>query len=180
MMRLSIVIVGILATVMAITVNSIYGLWYLCSDLVYVILFPQLLMVIHADFSNTYGSAAGFIIGWVFRLTGGEPLLKLPPAIKYPNWYIDPNDGLIYQQFPFKTMCMLISLITIITVSLLTRWLFRSGILSENADIFRAFVFKSEGGKNQMVATGVDNPTYESDEKHTSFEANEKQQQTYM
>jgi hypothetical protein len=30
----SIVAVGILATVMALTINSIYGLWYLCADLV--------------------------------------------------------------------------------------------------------------------------------------------------
>ncbi len=144
---------------MAITVNSIYGLWYLCSDLVYVILFPQLLCVIHVDFTNTYGSDACYILGWVFRLTGGEPLLSLPAAIKYPNWYVD--DGQTYQLFPFKTMSMLISLLTIIIVSLLTKYLFESGTLSKHADIFKV----NEDGENDVVAQPMDNPMFECDGK---------------
>lgn len=40
-MRVAIIVVGILATVMALTIPSIYGLWSMCSDLVYCILFPQ-------------------------------------------------------------------------------------------------------------------------------------------
>ncbi|VDK59576.1 unnamed protein product [Cylicostephanus goldi] len=59
-MRFSIVAVGAMATVMALTIQSIYGLWYLCADLVYVILFPQLLCVVYRKESNTYGSLAGY------------------------------------------------------------------------------------------------------------------------
>ncbi len=163
MMRFAILIVSILATVIAINVNSIYVLFYLCSDLVYVILFPQLLCVIHVDFTNTYGSAAGYILGWVFRLTGGEPLLGLPTAIKYPNWYV--GDGQTYQLFPFKTMSMLISLLTIIIVSLLIKCLFESETLSKHADIFKAFEFNNEDGENHVVAKGIENPMFESVEK---------------
>lgn len=38
---------GALATVMGILIESIYGLWALCSDLVYVVLFPQLICVVY-------------------------------------------------------------------------------------------------------------------------------------
>lgn len=41
---------GALATVMGILIKSIYGLWSLCSDLVYVILFPQLVCVVYVPF----------------------------------------------------------------------------------------------------------------------------------
>lgn len=46
-MRAAIFIVGAMATAMALTIPTIYGLWAMCSDLVYVILFPQLLIVVH-------------------------------------------------------------------------------------------------------------------------------------
>ena len=42
-MRIAIFAVGGMATFMALTIPTIYGLWALCSDLVYVILFPQVL-----------------------------------------------------------------------------------------------------------------------------------------
>ena len=58
-MRVSIVFVGLLATLMALTIHSIYGLWYLCADLVYVILFPQLLCVVYMEKANTYGCLSG-------------------------------------------------------------------------------------------------------------------------
>jgi high affinity choline transporter 7 len=133
----AIVCVGAAATALAITVDSIYGLWYLCSDLVYVILFPQLLCCVHIPFTNTYGSILGFILGLVFRFTGGEPLLSLPPAIEYP-WY-DAASG--YQCFPFKTMSMLICLVSIIAGSYIARALFRKGILPPSLDIAGALPY---------------------------------------
>lgn len=41
MMRGSILVIAALATVLALTIESVYALWFLCSDFVYVILFPQ-------------------------------------------------------------------------------------------------------------------------------------------
>lgn len=138
MMRVGIVLVGILATVIAITVNSVYGLWYLCGDLVYVMLFPQLLCVIYFPWANTYGSAVGFVLGLLFRLLGGEPLLSLPAALKYPYYYCD-EAGTCSQCFPFKTLAMLITLVCILTVSSLTHWLFTKNIISSTFDIFKVF-----------------------------------------
>lgn len=49
----------------------------MCSDLVYVVLFPQLLIVVHfKDWCNTYGSLFAYIVGMFVRLAGGEQVLK--------------------------------------------------------------------------------------------------------
>lgn len=136
-MRLGIGVVGILSTIMALTIPSIYGLWSMCSDLVYVILFPQLLMVVHfKDYCNTYGSLAAYIIAFVVRVSGGEPVMGLPALIHYPG-YVE-ETGI--QMFPFRTMAMLISLITLIGVSYGTQVAFLTGKLAPSYDIFRCVV----------------------------------------
>jgi len=97
-MRFGIFGVGVLAMVMGIMIDSIYELWYLCGDLVYVILFPQLVSVIYLSWTNTYGSLAGYIIGLLFRLLGGENAVRLSATIHYPGYvppqnYTDPDTG---------------------------------------------------------------------------------------
>lgn len=118
-MRISIIVVGILATLMAISVSSVYALWAICSDLVYVILFPQLLMVVHfKDKCNTYGALMGYIVAVILRVTGGESTLNIPPLVLYPGY--DEITGI--QGFPFRTLAMMSSLITLVTVSWLARY----------------------------------------------------------
>ncbi len=136
MMRLAIFGVGILATVMGITITTIYGLWYLCADLVYVILFPQLVSVVYIPATNTYGSLGGYTIGLLFRLLGGEPLIHLPPIIKYPGFDYENN----VQLFPFKTLCMFISFGTILGISLPMQWMFESGRWPKHWDVFQCVV----------------------------------------
>uniref|UniRef100_A0A1A9ZGD7 High-affinity choline transporter 1 n=1 Tax=Glossina pallidipes TaxID=7398 RepID=A0A1A9ZGD7_GLOPL len=136
-MRVSIIIVGILATIMALTIPSIYGLWSMCSDLVYVILFPQLLMVVHFKaHCNTYGSLAAYIIALFVRLSGGEALLGLPALIHFPGY----DEVEKRQLFPFRTMAMIMSLVTLIVVSWWTKTMFESGKLPPSYDIFRCVV----------------------------------------
>ncbi|KAL5235312.1 hypothetical protein ACI65C_002722 [Semiaphis heraclei] len=134
-MRLSIVVVAFSATTMAITIPSIYGLWSMCSDLVYVILFPQLTMVVHfKHYCNTYGSLAAYIVAFYIRMAGGEPLLGLRPMIHFPGW-----DG-EKQLFPFRTTAMLCSLFTLVFVSWFTKWLFINGKLAPHYDWFHCVV----------------------------------------
>ncbi|XP_075162329.1 choline transporter [Haematobia irritans] len=136
-MRGGIIVVGIMATIMALTIPSIYGLWSMCSDLVYVILFPQLLMVVHfKKHCNTYGSLAAYIIALFIRLSGGEALLGLPALIHYPGYDAENQT----QLFPFRTMAMLISLVTLIVVSWWTKMMFESGKLPPSYDVFRCVV----------------------------------------
>ena len=135
---MAILFVAAAATVMAIVVDSIYGLWFLCADLVYVILFPQLVLVLYMKDANSYGAFVGFIVGVFFRLISGEPLISLPPLIEYP-WYLPSEDGVGTQYFPFKTLCMLISLVTIIIVSYIAKFMFEVCKLPPSIDVFNSF-----------------------------------------
>ena len=135
-MRVAIIGVGILATVMGITITSIYGLWFLCADLVYVILFPQLVCVVYLKGTNTYGSLAGYLIGLLFRLLGGEPLVGLPAAIAYPGYIADGNE----QRFPFRTLAMVLSFTTILVVSYPVRLVFERHLLPKHWDVFQCIV----------------------------------------
>lgn len=134
-MRITIFAVGAAATAMALLVDSIYSLWAMSADFVYVILFPQLCCVIYLQGTNTYGSSIGYIAGLVLRLGGGEPTLSLPPFIKYP--YFD--DETETQLFPFKTLSMLVSFVTIVIVSYSLRFLFKRKILSSKLDFLYCF-----------------------------------------
>lgn len=108
-------IVGIAATLIALQVKSVYELWFLCSDFVYCILFPQLILALFDRKTNTIGSLAGFLVALVLRLGGGEPVLGLPTFLPYP---MVGEDGTVY--FPFRTTAMISSLLTIMIVSRLT------------------------------------------------------------
>lgn len=121
---------------MGITITTIYGLWYLCADLVYVILFPQLVSVVYIKDSNTYGSLAGYIVGLFFRIGGGEPLIYLKPFIHYP--FYDSETG--EQLFPFRTLAMFVTLGTIVAVSFPLKHLFEEGKLPKHYDIFQCIV----------------------------------------
>ncbi|XP_018652611.1 putative high-affinity choline transporter [Schistosoma mansoni] len=136
-MRASIFVIGAFACWLGISIQSIYGLWYLCSDLVYVILFPQLICVLYVRFSNTYGSLCSYLIGLFVRLTSGESVLKLRPLIVYPYFVDDPND--FYQRFPCKTFAMLISFIVSVCISYITDIYFRADSKRLKYDIFRCY-----------------------------------------
>ncbi|XP_019644004.1 PREDICTED: high-affinity choline transporter 1-like isoform X1 [Branchiostoma belcheri] len=147
-MRASIFVMGALATVLALTIKTIYGLWFLCSDLVFVILFPQLISVVYLQFTNTYGSLCGYIVGMVLRLCGGETIIGLPPAIKFP-YFVEPET----QLFPFRTLAMLCSFVTILLVSLLTQRLFKGGVIPLKYDI--AGCYSPERERNGPKTTEV-------------------------
>ncbi|KAI3381397.1 hypothetical protein SNEBB_005192 [Seison nebaliae] len=135
-MRIGIFIVGIAATIMAVMVESIYSLWTLCADLVYVILFPQLLLVVHWQKANTYGSLASYVLGLTFRLLVGEPVVRLPASIRFPGYDVLK----MTQAWPYKSMSMIFSLSILISVSLLTDYLFINRKINSKYDIFHCLV----------------------------------------
>ncbi|KAM9032322.1 LOW QUALITY PROTEIN: high affinity choline transporter 1-like [Sarcophilus harrisii] len=137
--RITVFLFGAAATAMALLTKSVYGLWYLSSDLVYIIIFPHLLCVLFIKGTNTYGALIGYVLGLIFRITGGEPYLYLQPLILYPGYYRD-EDGIYRQRFPFKTFAMSISFLTNIFVSYLAKYLFKSGILPSRLDFLDAGV----------------------------------------
>ena len=117
-MRVMIVLVGAAGAALAIQVQSVYSLWMLSADLVFVILFPQLVLGLFDRRTNSIGSLAGLTVGLVLRLGGGEPTFNLPAFLPYPMQ--DPELGIL---FPFRVFAMVSSLLTIWIVSRLTvRW----------------------------------------------------------
>ncbi|CAG5122371.1 unnamed protein product [Candidula unifasciata] len=119
-MRVAQIAVAAMACAMALTVNSIYYLFLLCSDFIYVILFPQLVCVLYIKKSNSYGSLMSFIVG---------PFLPANGRRK----------GTDTQLFPFRTLAMIIALFTLIAVSYFTDFLFTRQIVHRKWDLYGCF-----------------------------------------
>jgi high affinity choline transporter 7 len=131
-LRGSIAILGGAAVVLALKVESVQALWFFTSDLVFVLLFPQLVYALFDRKANLAGSCTAFAVSLVLRLGGGEPLFGIPPIIPYPQiasavipldvarWY-EPQTGALL--FPFKTIAAATGVVLIPLVSRLTaRW----------------------------------------------------------
>ena len=85
-MRIAIALLGVGAVWMALKVQSVQALWFFTSDLVFVLLFPQLVAALFDSKANLIGSIAAFAVSLVLRLGGGEPLFGMPALIAYPAW----------------------------------------------------------------------------------------------
>jgi high affinity choline transporter 7 len=102
-------IVGVAATLIAFQVQSVYALWFLCSDFVYCLLFPALVCALFDPKANGYGALAGFLLAAFLRFGGGDETLGIPAYLPYPA------------DFPFRTVAMLCGLVTIMMVSRVTK-----------------------------------------------------------
>jgi solute carrier family 5 (high affinity choline transporter), member 7 len=132
LIRVAVIVLGAAATVMALEVQSVQALWFFTSDLVFVLLVPQLVAALFDRRANRAGSIAAFSISLVLRLGGGEPLFGLRPWLPYTDWFsavlpgpaaawYDPASGALL--FPYKTLAAVVGLIVLPVVSRLTaRW----------------------------------------------------------
>lgn len=109
--RCAVLVAGVSATLIALQVKSIYTLWVLCSDLVYCILFPQLVLALWDPKANRWGSYAGMGVAFAIRVAAGEPLLGLPRTLPLPV------DGSGLDLMPIKTIAMLAGLATMFLAS---------------------------------------------------------------
>jgi len=137
------------ATALAIHYKSIYSLFVLCGDFVFVIVFPQLLLVLYYDKSNTYGSVCSFFIGLVLRLMCGEKAFNLDAVISFGYLYgeADAVTGKIPEgPLPYRTFVMLISLACHVAISTLTDYLFTEEKLNLKYDFFSCFRVSSTTG----------------------------------
>jgi high affinity choline transporter 7 len=108
-LRASVAVLGGGALLMALKVQSVQALWFFTSDLVYVLLFPQLVGALFDPRANRIGSMAAFFVSLVLRLGGGEPLFHFAPLLPYPA------------DFPFKTFAAAVGMLLLPVVSRLTR-----------------------------------------------------------
>jgi high affinity choline transporter 7 len=119
MVRLAILVAGGAAASLALATTSIYSLWVLCSDLIYVILFPQLVCALFVRWTNAAGAMAGACTGLALRVAAGEPTLGIPALLPLP---IDSQHG--FYVFPYRTAAMLAGWLVLLVVSRLTQTAF--------------------------------------------------------
>jgi high affinity choline transporter 7 len=86
-MRVTIAALGAGAVWMALEVQSVRALWFFTSDLVFVLLFPQLVCALFDPKTNLPGSMAAFAVSLILRVAGGEPLFGIPALAVYPDWW---------------------------------------------------------------------------------------------
>jgi high affinity choline transporter 7 len=129
MIRVSILVLGAVAAMLALRVQSVQRLWFLTSDLVFVLLFPQLLFALFDRRANRTGSMVAFFASLILRLGGGEPVFGLPATIPYAEvfaavlpgeselWFDAAEHGTL---FPVRTLAALAGLVLLPVVSRLT------------------------------------------------------------
>lgn len=145
-MRMCVILVGALAALIALSIKSVYYLWYLSSDFVYVILFPQLVSVVYLkEHCNAYGAVAAYLVGITFRTAGGEPRLGIPTVMRFP--FYSPTHG---QLFPFRTFSMIASFTILISMSMVFKAMFDK--LPPKYDILNCFVEEREAEASKCRA----------------------------
>uniref|UniRef100_A0A3B5A6L7 High affinity choline transporter 1-like n=1 Tax=Stegastes partitus TaxID=144197 RepID=A0A3B5A6L7_9TELE len=140
--RLSVLLVGLAGTGLAFGDDSVFALWILSGDLVYCLIFPQLVCVLHCRCANTYGAISGYVVGLLLRLMSGEPVLGIPPLLLYPGWREE--NGVVTQHFPYRTLAMLSSVLSVAAVSWLMELVFSKQLIPQSWDILRVFEEKIE------------------------------------
>ncbi|XP_029290473.1 high affinity choline transporter 1-like [Cottoperca gobio] len=140
--RVSVLLVGLAGTGLAFGDDSVFSLWLVSGDLIYCVIFPQLVCVLHLRSANSYGAITGFVVGLLMRILSGEALLGISPLILFPGWR--EVDGVITQYFPFRTLAMLASLICVISVSWLVELGFSHKLIPHSWDLLGVFEEKKE------------------------------------
>lgn len=135
-------LVGLAGTGLAFGGDSVLAFWILSGDLTYVVIFPQLVCVLHFQHVNCYGAISGFVTGLLLRGLSGEPVLGIPAVLRYPGWREE--NGVIVQYFPYRTIAMFTSLLSIIIVSCLVDQMFHHQLIPQSWDFLKVFKRKNE------------------------------------
>ncbi len=129
-MRVSVVVTGIMAAVLAIAANQVIGLAQLTFQFAFIVLFPALICALFVPFTNAWGCLIGVVAGIFLGISAGEPLLGIPALFRYPLYYEDWQ----VQGFPFRVVGSLCVTLCIIAMSWMTgKWCRRSINQSDTA-----------------------------------------------
>ena len=73
--------------VLALKVQSVQALWFFTSDLVFVLLFPQLVFALFDPPANAVGSGRASRCRWRCAWAAASRSSGLPPLIPYPELF---------------------------------------------------------------------------------------------
>lgn len=133
--RVTVVVVGLVGTVITFYTNSTLILWLLGADVSYSLIFPHLVAVLFFKAVNGYGATVGYLFGVTFRLLLGESMIGLSATLLLPGYTLE-ND-IYVQSAPVRTVTMLCTLVTICISSWLASFMFKRGLLMESWDVFQ-------------------------------------------
>ena len=108
-LRTAIVALGALAAILALRVSSVYELWFFCADLVYVVLFPQLVTALFCRRATPVAAAVGATTAMILRGTIALFMLERFAGVAVIEGLMNRIDML-----PWRTLIMLTSLAIII------------------------------------------------------------------
>ncbi|XP_028306554.1 high-affinity choline transporter 1-like [Gouania willdenowi] len=140
--RVSTLLVGLSGTGAAFGDESVLALWLISADLLYCVVFPQLVGVLYFGCANTYGAISAFVLGVLLRLLSGEQLFGIAPVILYPGW--KEEGGVIMQYFPYRTFNVICTLMCLFAVSKGAELIFQHHLLSPSWDVLRVCEKKKE------------------------------------
>lgn len=107
-LRGGVLFLGAASISLALTAKSVQQLWFFTSDLVFVLLFPQLVFSLYAKRLTRAASITAFVVSLGLRLGGGEALFGIPRFLPYP------------EEFPVRVFAAVVGLLLLPLVSRLT------------------------------------------------------------
>merc|ERR1719264_6019 len=148
----------VIATSLAIEYRSIYDLFVLCGDFMFVIVFGQLTLVLFLPEANTYGSISSFVVSLTLRLLCGDKNMGIPPSISFGTIYGEPgscpeaeNEDLACEgQVPYRVIVTIIGIIVHLIVSYGTDFLFTQKVSPldiDSYDFLGCFKYDKTTGK---------------------------------
>jgi high affinity choline transporter 7 len=116
-LRGGIIVLGTAAAIFALRVKSVYQLWFFSADLVYVVLFPQLVTALFLKRATAAGALAGAVVALLLR--GGIGCILWGWMSFWPA-FSAPAESML-ARVPWRTLTMLTSLAVIALASALSQ-----------------------------------------------------------